>query len=167
MLKGVSYLGLIPQALWMADFVSPFFGFNVYSITDYIALDGLTYTNSVSIVLHMIVPPAVLLLSLSTYPKLQSILYAASYAAFLFVVTLLFGMKSEDINCVKHACDTFSNITYRMWLWPVYAFIVGALAYGVHRLLYSFRWKVLPKVRRIVYTWYLGWSISATDKQSS
>lgn len=167
MIKGVSYLGLIPQAFWMADFISPVFGFNVSSITDYIAEDGLTYTNTVSIALHMIVPLAVLLLSFRTYPKAVSLLYAGLYASFLFGATLLFGMRSEDINCVKHACDISAYIPYHIWLWPAYAFIVGALAYGVHHLLYAFWWKLLPRVQEMAYTWYSQQSTRITDERSS
>lgn len=167
MVKGVSYLGLIPQALWMADFVSPVFGFNVSSITDYIATDGLTYTNSVSIALHMIVPLAVLLLSFRTFPKAVSLLYASLYGSLLYIATILFGMKSEDINCIKYACHTSINIPYQIWLWPAYAFIVGALAYGVHHFLYAFWWKLLPKVHGIAYTWYSQQSARTTDEHSS
>lgn len=167
MVKGISYLGLIPQLLWMADFVSPVFGFNVSSITDYIAADGLTYTNSVSIALHMIVPLAVLLLSFRIFPKVVSLLYAGLYASFLFGVTLLFGMNSEDINCIKRACDISTYIPYSIWVWPAYAFIVGALAYAVHHLLYAFWWKLVPKVQGIAYTWYSQQNARITDERSS
>ena len=160
MLKGVSYLGLIPQLLWMTDFISPAFGFNVSSITDYIAVDGLTYTNGVSIVLHMIVPPVILLLSFRTFPKVVSLVYAALYAAFLYRATLIFGMNSEDINCVVHACDIATYIPYYTWLWPIAAITLTLITYGFHRILYVLWWEWLPMVRKAVVTWYVQSSVS-------
>lgn len=160
MLKGISYLGLIPQLLWMTDFISPAFGFNVSSITDYIAVDGLTYTNGVSIVLHMIVPPAILLLSFRAFPKPVSLVYGGFYAAFLFLTTLLFGMKSEDINCVKYACDIATYVPYHIWLWPLAAITLTLITYGFHRILYALWWKWLPMVRKTVVTRHVQSSVS-------
>ena len=140
MVKGISYVGLVTQFLWAADFVSPYFGFNLSSISDYAAIGGFSYTNTVSVALHFIIPVIVLAISFRVHPERRSLLYSIPYILFLFFATLIFTSAAEDVNCVYLAChlDTYFpfSIPYYMWLWPLYAMVPTLLGYLIHEILY-------------------------------
>ena len=158
MLKGISYLGLVSQLLWVADFNAHFLGFNLSGVSDYIFIEGYTYPNEVSIALHTIVPMVVLLLSFKIRPEIQSIVYASVYATILFLVTLALGPQSEDINCVFTGCGNTVYLPYTIFVWPLYAFLTILLSYGIHYGLYYF-WEIaknspmLHVVKKILYTY--------------
>ncbi len=142
MLKGVSYLGLVSQIIWVADFNAHFLGFNLSGVSDYIFTEGFTYPNGVSIGLHIIVPMVVLLISFKVKPEIRSILYASLYATVLYCITILLGPQSEDINCVFTGCGNNQYLPYNMYVWPIYALITILLSYGIHYLLYGI-WNTL------------------------
>jgi hypothetical protein len=136
MIKGISYLGLVSQILWILDFGSDTLGFDLSGVADYIYLEGFTYANEVSIGVHMIVPVSVLLFSVAAKPTYWSLLYALPYIVFLYIATILFTPPSEDINCVFLGCGNTTYLPYSIFLWPVYAVISTLIAYGVHLVLY-------------------------------
>ncbi len=137
MLKGVSYLGLVSQIIWVADFNSHFLGFNLSGVSDYIFTEGFTYPNEVSVALHIIVPIAVLLMSFKVKPEIRSIVYASLYAIILYSVTILLGPQSEDINCVFTGCGNNQYLPYNIYVWPLYALISILLSYSIHYFLYG------------------------------
>lgn len=140
LVKGISYVGLLTQMLWGADFVSPYFGYNVSGISDYAAIGGLTYINTVSISVHMFVPLVVLAFSFRIRPGVRSLVYSVPYVFILFFTTLAFTPAAEDINCVFSGCNLSGyipfNPPYSVWLWPVYAMLAAFLGYVVHWILY-------------------------------
>lgn len=138
--KGISYVGLLTQMLWGADFISPYFGFNISGISDYAAIGGFTYVNSVSIALHMLIPLVVLGLSFRIRPAPRSLVYSLPYVLILFFTTLAFTSAAEDVNCVASLCDLSGYIpfspAYYVWMWPLYAMAAAFLGYVVHHILY-------------------------------
>ena len=140
MIKGISYLGLVSQILWILDFGSHILGFDLSGITDYIYLEGFSYANGVSVGVHIIVPIAVLVFSFRTKPMYTSLLYALPYIVFLYIVTLIWTPPVEDINCVFYGCGNDQYLPYNILLWPLYAVISTLLSYGIHSLLY-YGWK--------------------------
>lgn len=147
LVKGVSYLGLVTQILWISDFASHLIGFDLSGVTDYIRSEGFTYANDVSIVLHTVIPVAVLLFTFRTKPKFRSFVYALPYILFLYFGTLLLTPPIEDINCVFSACAIAEYIPYSIYLWPVYAAISALLSYAIHHALY-FGWRYVAKAHR-------------------
>jgi hypothetical protein len=145
--KGISYLGLVSQILWVLDFSSQALGFNLSGIADYIYLEGFTYANEVSVGVHMIVPISVLIFSASTRPTYRSLIFAFPYLAFLYTATILVTPPSEDINSVFFGCGNAAYFPFTMYLWPVYAVISTLLAYGIHLVLY-YVWKKFALVFR-------------------
>lgn len=141
MLMGVSYLGLVAQMLWAADFLLQFVGINFSSISDYIFTEGFTYANDVSIGLHLIVPLLILIFSLTTKPTTRSLLYAGGYSAALYVATLLMSTSYEDVNCVYNGCNIGINFSYRIFEWPLFAAVAIGASYIIHQFLYmGWRW---------------------------
>ena len=136
MIKGISYLGLVSQILWILDFSSQSLGFNLSGVADYIFLEGFTYANEVSIGVHMVVPIAVLLFSVAIKPTYRSLLVALPYILFLYIATIVFTPPSEDINCVFLGCGNITYLPYNIFLWPLYATISTLIAYGIHLVLY-------------------------------
>jgi hypothetical protein len=141
LVKGVSYVGLVAQLLWVFDFFSPYFGVNLSSIADYVMLDGFTYTNIVSVLVHVCIPVIVLLLSFRIRPEPRSLLYALPYVAFLFAITIAFTPVEQDVNCVFSACaagdEPLLQLPYHISLWPLYAMISTFIGYVIHWALYS------------------------------
>ncbi len=136
MVKGISYVGLIPQLLWITDFLTHFFGFDFLNTADYIFSEGFTYANKISVVLHMVIPILVVLISFRVIPKLSSLLYSFGYIAFLYIATIAGTTVSRDINCIFNACNQNFNLPYNILLWPVYVVIVSLLGYITHFILY-------------------------------
>ncbi len=136
MIKGISYLGLVSQILWILDFGSQALGFHLSGIADYIYLEGFTYTNEVSIGVHMIVPVTVFLFGVSVKPTYKSLIFAFPYIVFLYVATILFTPSSEDINCIFLGCGNTKYLPYNIFLWPLYATVSTLIAYGIHLLFY-------------------------------
>jgi len=136
MFKGISYVGLITQMLWVSDFVSPLFGFNLSGIADYITDEGLTYANDVSIALHMCIPLIVLLFSVRIRPEKSSLVYASVYACAVYGGTLLFTPVADDVNCVFEGCRTSLGVPYSVVLWPVYASALIYAGYATHCAVY-------------------------------
>ncbi len=147
MIMGISYLGLISQILWVSDFGSQVFGFNLSGIADYIYLEGFTYTNQVSIGVHVIIPLTILIFSFKTKPAFRSFVYAFPYIVFIYVATILWTPPVEDINCVFLGCGNGQYIPYNIYLWPLYALISTVLSYGIHSLLYYGWRKIIVYVR--------------------
>lgn len=136
MIKGISYLGLVSQILWILDFGSQTLGYDLSGVADYIYLEGFTYANEVSIGVHILVPVSILLFSVAVKPTYKSLIYAFPYIVFLYLATILFTPPSEDINCVFFGCGNTTYLPYNIFLWPVYAIISTLIAYLIHLLLY-------------------------------
>jgi hypothetical protein len=123
MIKGISYLGLVSQILWISDLLSHTIGFDLSGVADYIFIESFTYANEVSIGVHLIIPIVILIFSFRTRPALRSLMYALPYMALLYAVTLLFTQPSEDINCVFLGCGNAAYVPYSVFLWPLYALV--------------------------------------------
>ncbi len=147
--KGVSYVALLPQILWIIDFISHFFGLNVLTISDYILTEGYTYANEVSIFVHLFVPVFIIAFSVKYHPEVKSLLYAFSYILGVYLSTILLTPSSEDINCVFEACRLKTYLPYHMWLWPIYASFLILFAYVIHHVLY-FGWKKIHSPHPII-----------------
>lgn len=176
MLKGFSYLGLVSQLLWISDFTSHLFGFNLSGITDYIYLEGFTYANEVSIGVHMIVPLAVLIFSARFKPGYRSLVVAFSYIILIYIATILFTPPVEDINCVFNGCGNGRFVPFNIYLWPVYAILSVLIAWGIHYLVYLLWTKPIVVVRalfrfsilksQIMYTTSMKKEFTATEAKS-
>lgn len=134
--KGISYAGLIPQCIWIADFVSSLLGFHMTGITAYISSEGYTYANNISIVLHISVPIVILIFSFRTRPQLVSLLYAIPYIATLFILTYAYTPSALDINCIFSGCNLDEFLPYTVSAWPLYTLTLALCGYGIHRALY-------------------------------
>lgn len=149
LVKGISYVGLIPQLVWVTDFVASSLGFNLTGITSYLSREGFTYANNISIVLHMCVPILILVVSFKTRPQLLSILYSLQYVCIIFGATYLFSPRQDDINCVFYACRMDTFLPHTPALWPVYTIIVSFFSYLIHRVLY-YGWKAYHGHRELL-----------------
>lgn len=152
MLMGVSYLGFVTQALWVADFTAGLVGLNVSGISDYIMSGPLTYKNEISIVLHMAVPLIILLFSFKVAPRIRSFYYSIPYMFMLYAGTFYLTKPDYDINCVFNACGVNLHVHYNILMWPVLATISIGLGYLVHNLLYYgwmyVRWHKIDTIAR-------------------
>lgn len=147
MLMGISYLGLVAQLLWIADFMSGWVGFNLSGVADYIYKEGFTYANDVSIFVHLIIPIVILVFTIKVKPQPISILYALPYIFFIYITTILFTPPIEDINCVYLACGNDQYVPYAMYLWPIYAILSTIASYAIHLFTY-YGWQLSVKRNR-------------------
>ncbi len=140
MIKGISYAGIIPQFMWITDFVASQLGFHISGITAYITSEGFTYANNISIVLHMCVPILILVLSFRTRPQPFSIIYSIPYILILYIGTRLFTPPFADVNCVFLACNLDKFFPYTILAWPLYTIALSIFGFIIHHVLF-YGWK--------------------------
>lgn len=133
--KGLSYVGLLPQLLWAADFLGHLFGFDLANTANYVFVAGFTFSNDVSVFVHMTVPFVVLALTLRTRPQPYSLLYSLMYIIGLWVASIAGTNIVDDVNCVWNACSSYF-FPYHVLLWPLYAIALSLAGYAVHEGLY-------------------------------
>jgi len=137
MVKGLSYVGILTQLLWITDFLAHLVGFDLSNTANYIFLGGLTFANDVSIVVHFTIPLIVLWYTASIRPEPRSLLNAIGLIFILFIATLLLTSASDDVNCVYLMCGQ-QHLPYRIYLWPFYSCLLSIAAYAFHEALYIF-----------------------------
>ena len=135
LVKGLNYVGLLPQLLWVSDFLSHLFGFDLSNTADYVFVQGLTFSNEVTVFLHLTVPFVALAYTLTTRPRPYSLLYSLVYIIALYAATLAGTAPADDMNCVFNACSQFP-FQLHVLLWPLYMLILSIGGYAIHEGLY-------------------------------
>lgn len=149
MVMGVSYLGLLTQILWIADFTSSWVGFNISGISDYIYQEGFTYANNVSIFVHLIIPIVILLFTFKFKPVLRSLLYAFVYMIAIYIFSSLLTPPVEDINCVFNGCGNGQYLPFNTYFWLFYATLSILGSYVIHLLIY-YGWRFTKNWRSLL-----------------
>lgn len=135
MVKGLSYVGILAQLLWVADFTSHLLGFDFSGIANYVFVQGLTFANGVSIVIHFAIPILALLWTAGIRPRPISLFYSAIYVSGLYVATIAGTTPVDDINCVFNACTQYTS-SYQIFLWPFCMTILAIGGYALHEGIY-------------------------------
>ena len=119
-IKTLISVGLIPQVLWVIDYlVKIFFGFFILGATDYMFMDisGLSYT--ISIVEHFFAAPLALFLTYKYKTKKKVLLYALIYLVLLLTLTLTLSGEEFNYNLTRFIPIgegiTFTGYTY-FWI---------------------------------------------------
>lgn len=133
--RGINLVGLLPQLLWVFDFLSHLAGFDLSRTADYVFVEGLTFSNDVSVVVHMTVPFIALFYLYSVRLQPRALMYSALYILGLYVATLAGTNPADDMNCVFNACSQY-QFEFHEYAWPLYMMILAVGAYGVHEGLY-------------------------------
>lgn len=144
LVKGISYVGILTQLLWIADFLSQMVGLDVSDTADYIFEEGLTFQNDVSILIHFAIPLIALMYSAHRRPELRSVGYAFVFACGLYFATIAGTQPIDDINCVYFACTAYTDQRIIL-LWPLLIALSIGGGYLLHLLLYRIvkRYRVL------------------------
>ena len=135
LVKGLSYVGILPQLLWISDFISHLVGFDLANTANYIFVEGFTFSNNVSVILHMTVPIIAILYTFRIRPRPQSLFYSIVFIIGLYVMTLAGTAPADDVNCVFNACLQFS-FHYNAIIWPLEMIILALGGYALHEGLY-------------------------------
>lgn len=146
LVKGLSYVGLLAQLLWVADFVSHLFDIHLSNTADYVFVEGLTFANEVTVFLHLTVPFIALAYTLRERPQPHSLLYSLVYIIGLYAATLAGTAPQDDVNCVFNACSQY-EFSYHILLWPLYLILLSLAAYAIHEYLYRFYAYVSHRLR--------------------
>ncbi len=134
--KGLSYVGFLPQLLWIADFIAHMFGSDLSNTANYIFVSGFTFSNDVAVIIHFSIPLVAYFYTLRVRPAPYSLFYSMLYIVGLYVVTLAGTAPIDDMNCVFNACaDT--SFPYHVILWPLYMMILTLGAFALHE--YGYR----------------------------
>lgn len=134
-IRGINLVGLLPQLLWVSDFLSHLVGFDLSHTADYVFVEGFTFSNDVSVLVHMTVPFIALFYLYRIRPQPKALFYSALYIIGLYVATLSGTNPADDMNCVFNACSQYKFL-YHAYLWPLYMMILAVGAYGIHEGLY-------------------------------
>lgn len=129
MVIGLMCVGIVIQLLWLVDFIGHLFGINIMNAADYMFVGSFDYIKIVTLVVHMLIPGAVLYWIGGIQPKVHALGYAFLYIVPVYILTLLFSTRPENINCVFAPCAAFVPHAVYVALWPVYAFGVTALTF--------------------------------------
>jgi hypothetical protein len=146
--KGLAYVGLLPQLLWVSDFVGHYLGFDLSNTSNYILVEGFTFPNEVSVLSHMTMPFLALAYTLRERPRPVSLLYAAIYIMALYIATMIFTQPVDDVNCVFGACSGETGLLH-LALWPLYVLMLSSAAMVVHDGLYRAYMSVKAKSHRV------------------
>ena len=134
-IRGINLVGLLPQLLWVSDFLSHLVGFDLSRTADYVFVEGFTFPNDVSVLLHMTVPFIAIIYLYHIRPHPKALYYSALYIIGLYVATLSGTNPIDDMNCVFNACSQY-QFAYHAYLWPLYMLVLAVGAYAVHEGLY-------------------------------
>ncbi len=133
--KGIACVGLLPQLLWVTDFVGHYLGFDLSNTSNYVQVEGFTFSNEVSVLLHMTMPFLALAYTLRERPRPISLVYAAAYIMFLYFASMLFTSPQNDVNCVFTACTGEASLMH-LALWPLYMLVLAGASLVIHDGLY-------------------------------
>lgn len=135
MAKGLSYVGILAQILWLADFLSHLFGFDLSNTANYVFVEGFTFANGVTVFIHFGIPLVALLYTARIRPAPRSLYYSALFVAGLYVATVAGTNPVDDMNCVFHAC-AHGTFPYHVIFWPLYMAVLVLGGYALHEGLY-------------------------------
>ncbi len=135
MVKGLSYVGILPQLLWLSDFLSHLVGFDLSNTANYIFIEGLTFSSGVSVFIHFGIPLVALVYTARVRPAPRSLYYSALFAGGLYIATVAGTSPADDMNCVFNAC-THGTFPYHVIFWPLYMAVLVLGAFGLHESLY-------------------------------
>ncbi len=123
-IKGVISVGLIPQLIWVVDFLLLYFlDITLFGVTSYVFdLQGFAFATTV--VIHFFSTFVALAFTYKEPIKKESIYYGLAYGFLLIISTLLFTDKDYNINCVYYLCG-FENLTIPFY--PYYMPFIGII----------------------------------------
>lgn len=133
--KGLSYVGILTQLLWISDFLSHLVGFDLSNTANYVFIEGFTFANDVSVMVHFGVPIVALLYTVRVRPEPYSLFYSMLYIGGLYVATIAGTAPLDDINCVYNACSQYP-FPYHAILWPLYLVLLSLGGFALHEGLY-------------------------------
>lgn len=133
--KALSYVGILPQLLWLADFLSHLLGFDLSNTANYVFVEGFTFSNNVTVLIHFGIPLIALYYVAHIRPKPYSLFYSFLFAGGMYIATIAGTFSADDINCVFNACSQYP-FAYHIVLWPLYMAILTLGGYALHEGLY-------------------------------
>jgi hypothetical protein len=139
-IKGLVNFGLIPQIIFLIDFIysvnigESFLGITIHQLEFNLFL-------FLSTILVHLTTIAALLLVYKTKPNKKTLFYSAFFVLAIYLVTLIFTSPLDNINFVYSTKDIFKLLNFAIpdvvWFWPFLTFLIVVLpAHLIQHLLY-------------------------------
>lgn len=104
-IKGLVSVAIIPQLIWLLDFIFLlFFKINLFGFTNYVLELENTFFIITTFLVHLFNSFLALLFTFKQETKKISLVYSFSYALVLGVLTYIFTPKEYNVNCIHEMC---------------------------------------------------------------
>jgi hypothetical protein len=139
-IKSLICVGLIPQIIWIIDFVGKIlFGTFIFGVTDYMFLNMTIFTFSVSVIEHFLSAPLALLLTYKYKTEKKVLVYALIYLIIILFLSITLNAEDYNYNLVRNI-RIFDEFTFKGYTiaWPLLAMILVVIpTYYMQKYVYK------------------------------